>query len=329
MKKFFLLLFVLFLPLYFYAKDFNTYSNTSPHDFKAFTGFEKLFGYTLYGVGVNESGAFYMISQLKFPLDTYLLKIGFEYIYSETYQINFVIKRNFIPYAGKMEDSDWGYWYMQGYPWAYFDTLDIFSTSDASLSYFFLGADFIYRIKIFSPFIFGFGLSFFSELFYYEISNVDQYYPSYNLYKDYLDPATYSGHIIVSGKVMTYELRRFLPYINIFAKYNMDNMDFQLKGYFSPFSFSFDRDDHILRSKEAISSSSGFSFLIDFAFSYYFTKNLFASLTSTFFYVQEYGTQTQYRYKETEEGSIGRIGSIDYVSQGLEYSFGFNFGYHF
>ena len=129
-------------------------------------GIGQMEGHTTYQIGgkfSTPSGSGYLwnpISELEFPLEVSVAMVKGSFGISEYHRISAEIKKTITSDAGKMKDSDWGYFYADGCNSCDYNSLDVYSESDANLengilsdiklSYmldesFFIGAGFKYQ----------------------------------------------------------------------------------------------------------------------------------------------------------------------------------------
>ena len=114
-------------------------------------GIGKLGGDTTYQIGGNyvtplgSGQVHFPISELEFPLDVWMVSVEGSKEFAEKWKVSVGVKKNITSDAGKMKDSDWGAWYLEGYAWAEKDTLDIYSESDAELDALIMDINLRYR----------------------------------------------------------------------------------------------------------------------------------------------------------------------------------------
>lgn len=267
-------------------------------------GLQKYFGYTQYQIGGHvvladgtEGFVWSPLSQLKFPMEVFMLSMDLKWQASPKLRFNFNIKTNINKESdGKMEDSDWGIWYGT-YPGANYSTLDVFSESTAKLKSWIIDGNFDYQL-IKEPKIFrlSLGAGFLYQNFDYEVFDLTQWYPSYTQYSGFLPPQ-YGSKIDIAGKVLTYKVEYNIPYIQINPEIKLDE-SFELKASFkfSPFVTAKDFDNHILRSKSCKGEAKGTALMITLKALLKMTGHI--SLTSELGYAQikTSGTQKQYNY---------------------------------
>ena len=224
-------------------------------------GIGKMEGYTTYSIGGDfsssaGSGNLWTISELAFPLYVPVLNVSLLYTVSDYEYLSLEISKPMSGYAGKMKDSDWGYYCLQNsedcfdYNLYSNSSLDIYSESDAELKNSGI-VDFRFMYMVGENFYLGAGYKY--EYFEYEVSNLDQWYPSSQAYFGQPEP-----HVTVKGKVLDYAVAYQIPYFCFQYNYVFSDVyaiDFNL-GH-SPMVKSNDYDNHILRSKEGYGTGKG------------------------------------------------------------------------
>ena len=244
--------------------------------FDVTVGLGELSGHTTYQIGgtlSTPSGSgevHFPISELEFPLDVYMVSLGASVGFAEKLKLSASVKKNITDDAGKMKDSDWGAWWLYGYGRAEQGTLDIYSESDADLDALIVDVNLRYRLHR------GFfvGLGYIHQNFDYEISNVHQWYPSYNYYFGVDSP-----HDRVNGTVLKYEVTYSIPYIEIvFIGKATDTFTVEMSLGYSPIVNVEDEDQHLLRSKVNEGDCDGTAILFSLEGRYDFFKNWFLTL---------------------------------------------------
>ncbi len=260
-------------------------------------GIDKPSGDTTYQIGgtiditgLGSQKLHFPISQLEFPLDVYMVSVGGSIEFAEKWKVNVNVKKSITSNAGKMKDSDWGAYWLEGYPWAEQNTLDIYSESDADLDALMMNINLRYRFYEMSNWSFTAGLGYISENFGYEVSNLDQWYPS---------SADYFGddaeHDYVSGKVLTYKARYSIPYMEIATGLNIkDKFRVEASLGYSPMVNVTDEDNHILRNKISKGDCHGDAVLISLKGHYEFRKPWLLTIQLGYMSIDTDGKQTQY-----------------------------------
>lgn len=218
------------------------------------------------------------ISELRFPLDSYVIKGQVDADFAEKWEVMFSAETNLTDDTGKMEDSDWGYW-DRSQP----NRLDIYSKSDAEMDMFVLEGKVKYRFfrgyygqNSMNPnagnrniiFAYTVGLGYKYQDYDFEIFDLDQWYPS--------SPST--PHTYESGRVLTYDTEYQIPYLELGMK--MDVGDKFLMGLdiaYAPFVSFKDEDHHLLRDKVNIADHgwSGNAMMVSLNMRYQLTKRWF------------------------------------------------------
>jgi len=270
-------------------------------------GISKSSGDTTYQIGgrvdIGGLGSYklhFPISELEFPLDLYMISVGGSIEFAEKWKVNIGVKKNITTDAGKMKDSDWGYWWLSGYPWAKQNTLDIYSESDADLDALMMDINLRYRFYQGSNWSFAAGLGYIGENFDYKVSNLDQWYPSSVYYFGYD-----FGHDYISGKVLTYEARYSIPYMEIATELKIkDRLRVEASLGYSPIVNVTDEDNHILRDKISKGDCDGNATLFSLKGRYEFWKPWLLMIELGYISIDADGKQTQYL-----EGEL--LGTID------------------
>jgi hypothetical protein len=252
------------------------YKSVKTGEFDVTAGFGKLSGYTRYQIGGTVSTpsggveVHFPISELEFPMDVNMVSMGAGIGFAEKLKLSANVKKSITDDAGHMKDSDWGYWWLDGYGWAEQGTLDIYSESDADLDALLMDVNLRYRIYR------GFfvGLGYIHQNFDYEISNLHQWYPSYNYYFGVDSP-----HDRVGGTVLKYEVTYSIPYMEIvFMGKATDAFTVEMSLGYSPIVNVEDEDQHLLRSKVNKGDCDGTAILFSLEGRYDFPKNWFLTL---------------------------------------------------
>jgi outer membrane protease len=268
-------------------------------------------GHTTYQIGGDVKYAngdreelHFPLSELKFPLDVYMASLSASAEFKEKWRLAINVKKNITDDAGTMEDSDWGIWHMgeelphkRGYvcnpEYCSSDSLDIYSESDAELDALIIDQDFRYTFlnkafrKTRLSFFAGAGLIY--ENFNYEVSNVDQWYPSY---EDYFGVEL--DHQKVSGKVLTYDIKYYIPYIKAGTSFAfLERFDVEGSFAISPYLIIKDKDNHILRQKESEGELEGSAIMLSVEGRYIFLRHWFLKLALNYMGLYAKGEQEQ------------------------------------
>ncbi|MFX0203096.1 MAG: omptin family outer membrane protease [Candidatus Hodarchaeota archaeon] len=259
-------------------------------------GIGKLSGDTTYRIGgwvdtPSVSGEVHFpLSELEFPLDLFMVSVGGSIEFAEKWKVSVGVKKNVTSDAGKVKDSDWGIWYYEISWWTDPDSLDIYSESNADPDALIMEVKLLYRFYEKSNWSFIGGLGYIRQNFNYEVSNLDQWYPSLNDYYGYD-----IGHDYVSGKVLTYDVTYSIPYIEVATKLKVKRkFSVEASLGYSPFVDAEDEDNHILRSKVSKGDCDGNAILLSLEGRYDFLKHWFLTLQLDYMTIDTDGKQRQY-----------------------------------
>jgi len=240
-------------------------------------GIGKLSGDTTYQIGgalstpSGSSQLHFPISELEFPLDIWMISVEGSKEFAKKWKVSVGAKKSYTSDAGKMKDSDWGAWYLDGYAWAEKETLDIYSESDAKLDALIMDINLRYRFYEKSNWSLIAGLGYIRQNFDYAVSNLDQWYPSYYYYY-----GVDAGHSYVSGKVLTYKITYSIPYIEIGIQRSFkDKFSVDASLGYSSIVDAEDEDVHILRSRVSEADCDGDAIMFFLKGRYDFSKNWF------------------------------------------------------
>ena len=237
----FLMICFIFLPGLVIAADY---------DFSLGTGY--LTGDSTYQIGghiddvnLGPADIHFPLSELMFPLDAVMLQAKFGIDFTDRWRFSISGQTNLTSDTGKMEDSDW---LSPG-------SLDIYSESDTEMRALLFDGKLRYTFyqgyygqtsanstKGGSDLLFAYsaGLGYKHQLFDFEVSNVDQWYPS--------SPST--PHDRVSGLVLTYDVEYWIPYLELAMDISKsDKFSFELGFAYAPVINVKDEDHHLLRNK--------------------------------------------------------------------------------
>ncbi len=213
-------------------------------------GIGSLSGATTYQIGgtvvtsLGNGQVHFPISELEFPLDVWMVSVEGSKEFADKWKVSVSVEKNITSDAGKMKDSDWGFWYLDGYSWAEKGTLDIYSESDAELDALIMDINLRYRFYEKSNWAFIAGLGYIRQNFDYAVSNLDKWYPSFNYYFG-VDPQ----HDYAFGKILTYEITYSIPYIEIGIQRSFkDKFSVEASLGYSSIVDAEDEDVHILRA---------------------------------------------------------------------------------
>jgi outer membrane protease len=287
-------------------------------------GIGKLGGDTTYQIGgtvvtpLGSGQVHFPISELEFPLDVWMVSVEGSKEFAEKWKVSVGVKKNITGDAGKMKDSDWGAYFLDGYAWAEKDTLDIYSESDAELDALIMDINLRYRFYEKPSWAFFAGLGYIHQNFDYEISNLNQWYPSSTYYFGADLP-----HDFVSGKVLTYEITYSIPYIEIglqgaFKK----NFSVETSIGYSPIVDAEDEDVHILRDRVSEADCEGDAILFSLRARFDFSKNWLVMAEFDYTKIEVDGTSKTY-----DRGAYSH--TIDQEITSEQFFGGFSVGYAF
>jgi len=232
-------------------------------------------GYTRYQIGGLHTAPGYSFqqpdptSELDFPLDVPMLSFKVNLVLLERILLSAGLKKNLSQSAGTMEDSDWGFWYMEdqlgeldiqpNYPLRD-DSLDIYSESDAELDALIWDIKVGYRFVNRPRWSLTGSVGFIRQQFNYDVSDLVQWRPSYSYYFGHD-----LGQYPVNGKVLTYDITYNIPYcMGELEGKPTDRIKVSGTFGFSPGLSQFpfhvwasDRDNHLLRGMVSKTDSTG------------------------------------------------------------------------
>jgi len=255
-------------------------------------GIGKSGGDSTYQIGgtVDHEELHFPISELEFPLDVYMVSVGGSIELREKWKVSVGVKKNITSDAGKMKDSDWGYYWLAGYPWGEQDTLDIYSESDADFHDLMMDINLRYRFYQMPNWWFTAGVGYIRQNFDWEVSNLDQWYPSSTYYFGY-DFA----HDYVSGPVITYKARYSIPYMEIATGLKIkDGFHVEASLGYSPMVNVTDEDNHILRDRVTKGDCDGDAVLFSLKGHYEFWNPWFLTIQVGYMNIDTDGKETQY-----------------------------------
>jgi len=230
------------------------------------------------------------ISELKFPLDVFMASFDVTAEYKNKWILGMGAKKNITHDAGKLEDSDWGIYYLNGCWTCSAGSLDIYSESDASLDALIIEINMRYRFYTGSKWSFFTGLGNRYEKYTFDVGNLEQWYPSGDTYMGYdTSPVT------VDGQVLKYAISYNIPYIEVGTSIRSGSrFILESRWGFSLYVRVEDKDNHILRDKVSEGDLLGFAGLLSLEGRYHYTKHLFSTLSISYRHVYAEGTQEQY-----------------------------------
>lgn len=275
-------------------------------------GVEQMSGHTTYQIGGNvslpdgTSGRIHFpLSELKFPTNISVFTTDFILHFSSRspLSIQATLQQGLTKDAGKMEDSDWGI--------TSSDTsrLDIFSKSDAELSYNAYDINIRYHFSDEKALLLYLAYGYKQQTFDYEIFDLDQWQPS--------NPS--AGHDRVSGKVLTYKITYKIPYVKFGFRRELDSWLIKGGGGISTAVNALDEDNHILRDKTSKSETKGQSQFFDFQIGYKLSKSRAFYLKGSWMNIKTDGDETQYD-NGVESATIEHKNMSKQSQVGLHYS---------
>ena len=267
-------------------------------------GTQKLSGFSTYSIGGITNSKFgkiayhFPVSELQFPTNVYVANIRLSSPFTKRFLAHLYIQKNISNDAGKLKDSDWLS--------ADATTQDIYSESDTQLNLYSVDLTLstslsciIYPNQHQTTYRFLLGYSY--QHFGFQAHDLVQWYPS--------DP-TRQG-LTQAGTVITYNLVQTMPYWTFEIDHTLGPFSIRLANSYSPYVTITDQDDHILRSKLAKGSLTGYMHLARLALHYPITPFLSSFIRLRSQTIHSYGTQVQSRYQKTSEGDVGHIADID------------------
>ena len=279
-------------------------------------------GDTTYQIGGTVTGPYYgteelhfPISELAFPLNVYMVSAEGYIEFAERLQVAARVNKNITNDAGKMEDSDWGLWHigteLPHMPPGYYcrstyctsDSLDVFSESDSDLKALIMDINLSYKFYKQLNWSLMAGLGYIYQNFDYEVSNLDQWYPSYY---DYFEVDL--GHDYESGKVGTYEVTYSIPYIELGAQLTfLDSLGVEASFGYAPVVNVEDEDHHLLRDKVSKGEGDGTGSFVSVEGRYAFGENWFVTLEADYTKIETEGKTKSFfdgRYDHTIDEKI-------------------------
>jgi outer membrane protease len=289
-------------------------------------GFERYFFYTKYQIGgmtYSRDGVTpysFPISELKFPLDTFMFYANLNLTFLDRLNIHFKVSKNIQNRVGNMEDSDW-----VPYP----GVKTIYSESTARLNALFTETDLSVRLFTFSVFSLVLGGGFTHQYLYYWCSDTVQT----SIYDPTGPPYIGSpSYIRIPFKVITYDLRYYITTIQITPVFTfMKRLEIALAIRFSPYLWARDIDDHIVRAKKSVGESTGTAFMPFLRVRYLFTNRIFLAAQLDYLLLNTKGHQTQSYYLPVSEagGIPGWAARTENRLKSEQLSVGLGAGYSF
>jgi len=262
-----------------------------------------LTGDTQYQIGgqvdhatLGEFETHFPISELKFPLDAFMVKGAVTVDFAERWSLMASGATNITDDSGNTEDSDWGYW--EG---SSADSLDIYSESDTEMDALLLEgkATFMFYQGYYGQdslngisnrnimFYFFAGVGYKYQKFDFEVSNLHQWSPSI--------PSL--PHEYVSGLIGTYEAEYQIPYLELSMEMNVgEKFLMELGVAYAPFVDFQDEDQHLLRDKvnRADHDWAGDAAFVRLKGRYNFTPHWFLELDAEVMKIESEGESNAY-----------------------------------
>jgi outer membrane protease len=209
-----------------------------------------LAGDTQYQIGgrvIDADGVYeihFPLSELKFPLDAFMVKGTVTVDFAERWSLMASGATNISDDTGNTENRDW----------LTPNTLDIYSESDTEMDALLLEGKVSYMLYQWYygqasingistrniQFSYFTGLGYKYQKFDFEVSNLDQWYPT--------TPST--PHVHVSGLIATYEAEYQIPYLELSMEMKVaEKFLLEIGLAYAPFVDFQDEDQHLLRDK--------------------------------------------------------------------------------
>lgn len=288
-------------------------------------------GKTVYSDGNSETIHF-PLSELEFPINTYMLSISSTIEFSPHLSGSLGIKRSIHDESGKLKDSDWGVYHIGGLfrhdnsscspSVCTADSLDYYSESDASLDAYIFDINLRYKVmhkrsKKATLDLFAV-LGYRYENFNYKVSNLDQWNPSF---EDYIGFDI--GHEYISGTVLTYDISYNIFYAEAGASLELlDRIAIDAGIGYSPLVFVEDRDHHTIRDKISRGDLDGYAIFYSLNLTSQLIGNWFSTIIVNYTRIETEGKQNQYF-------SDVFFATIDEKVKSHQTSAFFNIGYSF
>lgn len=282
-------------------------------------GPERMAGNTTYRIGYptidptgTKQSGYFPFSELKWPLNIWLLRTEAKLNINDSWRINALIKRNLTTSDSNMKDSDWVTDSDPG-------RLDVYSESSISRLdawIFDIGVDWIF-FKQPTWSLYG-GLGYQHQMFYYEAKLIHQYSPS----------GLPGNESYGDGRVgITYDITYSMPYLKIGGAYKFKDR-FSLDGSFawSPLVNAKDEDNHLLREnggKTCKGNMDGNAYMANLSARYNISSAWFLKSGVNFVYIDVDGNQYQVY------GNGMQIGTVRETSQSTQISGHLSLGYAF
>ncbi|UCH79895.1 MAG: omptin family outer membrane protease [Nitrospiraceae bacterium] len=292
-------------PTFLYADDYKPWFNVN-------MGAGFVYGNTTYQIGgdvlfseTETETIHFPLSELEFPIRAYMLTAGGAIQLTEDWSVKLNFQKSIASENGKMKDSDRGFWlleYINNHgacppPCPYTETsLDIYSESDAELDAFMFDINIRYtlpdKLNINEKAFLFAELGHTYQHLSYDVSNLNQWYPSHNDYFGYDRPLEE-----ISGLVLKYRVTYYIPYIQIGLKSAVTaRLGGEASIGYSPYVSVSDKDIHLVRVpvKTSYGDLHGQALMASLDLRYRFTHNWFTELNMKHMRINTSGTQDQY-----------------------------------
>jgi len=272
-----------------FANSTNTPSEKSSNTFSICvdTGIENMTGDTTYAIGypVTVLGGgtydgYFPFSQLKWPLDTNLIRADIGINFNSAIRANLTLKKSVTKPNDKMIDKDW---ITDSNP----QRLDIYSSSNISdfkAFIFDLSVEWIFvDSSLFN--LYG-GLGYRHQYFNYHGKLIHQYSPS----------GIPNVEAWGDGRVgITYEITYEIPYLLIGSDFTpFSNLNFNADFSYSPYTVATDEDHHLLRDKTTTGDMDGDTLMVNIDGTYTFDNSIFINIGFSYTKIDVEGSQDQY-----------------------------------
>jgi len=274
----------------------------------------KLEGHTTYQIGNQELFPF---SELKFNVNSTLANIAIRFPEVQDYSLTAVFSTTIQTDSyNQLVDKDW---LSPG-------SLDIISEGATDLNAFqvdIVGEKMIMEnenMKVYA----GLGYNF--QHFNLMASDLSQWYPSGNIPR--LNSFRVNTVHTVAGNYIEYHANYHIPFAQLKGVFNMNSIQIELTGRFSPVAILYDYDNHLLRKKDMTSIGFGNHFGLDAKLSYTLRPDLKLFALGSYKVTETHGIQTQRFYGTTREATEGTTFEVDHkgfseqfsISAGVTYS---------
>lgn len=230
------------------------------------------------------------ISELEFPMNVQAASLTLSAPLGRRWEAGVRGAATLTADAGAVKDTDWGF--ASGT-----STVDVYSESDGDLNAWEAEAWARYAWPAWGRVQVWLGAGYMRQHLSYDVSNLDQRYPSSG---GALDP------LVVAGPVATYEATFSAPYAEACVRFALGNrLTASLRATGMPFVSVEDEDHHLLRDKVATADDDGTGYGIEAACRYRSGSGLFVEAGASYRSIDADGRQTQ-----ADAGEV--IGTIEH-----------------